>query len=48
MTEKRFKPYNKTVKQWIEWLSQFDDDCKVEAILKKGDATFIHLDGWTT
>lgn len=53
MTEnKRFKPYNledyKTVKQWKEWLEQFDDDCKVKTILKKGDATYIEVDAWTS
>ena len=52
MTAKRFKPYtledDKTVKQWKEWLSNFDDDCKVKTVLLKGDARYIHLDAWTT
>ena len=50
MTKKRFKPYTlkdfKTVKQWKEWLSQFDDDCKVETILEKGQGNYIELDAW--
>ena len=52
MTEKQFRPYslgnNKTVKDWINWLSQFDDDCKVKTILVKGENCYIHLNSWTT
>ena len=48
---KRFKPFTiedyKTVKQWKEWLSQFDDDCKVETILKQGEGNYELLDAWS-
>ena len=48
----KFIPYTledyKTVKQWKKWLSQFDDDCKVETILKEGDAGKTYVDAWTT
>ena len=47
----KFTPYTledyKTVKQWKEWLSQFDDNCKVKTILMEGDFK-REVDAWTT
>lgn len=52
MTEKRFKPYNlernKTVKEWKEWLNQFDDDTPIQVVFVEGDCNYFYMDAWTS
>ena len=51
MTEK-FIPYNlernKTVKEWKEWLNQFDEDILIEVVFVEGDCDYYHMTAWTS
>lgn len=51
MTEK-FIPYNlernKTVKEWKEWLNQFDEDTLIEVVFVEGDCDYYPMTAWTS